>query len=30
MAAWETIENLLKLIEFVMVGKTAGGVMCAR
>lgn len=28
MAVWETIENLLKLIKFVMVGKTAGGVLC--
>ena len=30
MSVWETIENLLKLIEFVTVGKTAGGVMYAQ
>lgn len=30
MSVWETIENLLQLIEFVMVGKTAGGVMYAQ
>lgn len=30
MAVWETIENLLELIEFVMVGKAAGAVMDAQ
>lgn len=30
MAVWEAIENLLKLIEFVMVDKTAGGFMYAQ
>lgn len=30
MAVWQTIDNLLKLIEFVVLGKTASGVMYAQ